>query len=254
MLPWITRVAQRTKINILLATGLYVTGELPRLFGLRGPGTLLGGPDPMTEMFVRELSEGIGDTGVRAAVVKCVTDVDGLTPAVRRAVQAAGEAAAATGALVVTHADAGTRQGLAQQQLLADCGVNLSRVVIGHCSDSGDLGYLTALVERGSCVGMDRFLWAAPQSFDQRVDSVAELCRRGFASQIVLSEDASYHHAWLDDEAAAILAPGSTAKTVPDRVIPALRARDVSDDDIQQMLVANPRRLLSGTSAEAREP
>jgi phosphotriesterase-related protein len=245
MTPWLKEVARRTRLNIVLATGAYVTGDLLRLFSLRGPGTPLGGDEPMTELFIRELTDGIGDTGIRAGVVKCATDVAGLTASVERVVRAVGHAAAATGAAVLTHTDAPTRQGLAQQRVLAECGVDLSRVVIGHCSDTGDLDYLTTLLERGSCIGMDRFKWSQGRTFDERTSTVAELCRRGFADRIVLSEDASCFHAWMDSDAVAELAPGSTAAVIPNEVVPALLAKGVPPDDIEQMLVRNPRRLLA---------
>ena len=53
-------------------------------FHFRGPGTVLGGPEPMVELFVREIRHGIGDTGVRAGILKCASDRPGITPGVER--------------------------------------------------------------------------------------------------------------------------------------------------------------------------
>ena len=59
----------------MVATGLYAYGEVPTYFRFRGPGTALGGPEPMTELFIRDINQGIGDTGVKAGVIKGATEV-----------------------------------------------------------------------------------------------------------------------------------------------------------------------------------
>ena len=68
------------EINIVVATGVYTYNEVPMFFHFQGPGTVLGGPEPMVEMFIREIREGIADTGVRAGILKCATDQPGMTP------------------------------------------------------------------------------------------------------------------------------------------------------------------------------
>ena len=76
-IPRIVRIAQRTELNIVVATGLYTYNDLPIRFHHLGPGATLGGPEIMTEMFVRDIEHGIADTGVRAAILKCATDEPG---------------------------------------------------------------------------------------------------------------------------------------------------------------------------------
>src|SRR5580704_15536720 len=67
-IPRIVSIAERVPdINVVVATGVYTYNEVPMFFHFRGPGTILGGPEPMVDLFVREIHEGIGDTGVRAA-------------------------------------------------------------------------------------------------------------------------------------------------------------------------------------------
>ncbi len=83
-IPRIQRVAARTSLNIVVATGLYTYDELPLFFHVRGPGTVLGGPEVLTDLFVRDITEGILDTGVKAAILKCATDEKGITPGVER--------------------------------------------------------------------------------------------------------------------------------------------------------------------------
>src|SRR2546425_10043786 len=64
-IPRIQRVADRTDINIIVATGVYTYNDVPMYFHFRGIGTELGGPEMMVDMFVRDIQDGIADTGVK---------------------------------------------------------------------------------------------------------------------------------------------------------------------------------------------
>src|SRR5436853_1619121 len=63
-IPRIARVAAATELNIVVATGLYTYNDVPFCFHYLGPGTPMDGPEVMTDMFVRDIVEGIADTGV----------------------------------------------------------------------------------------------------------------------------------------------------------------------------------------------
>src|SRR5205085_5015482 len=119
----------------------------PFYFHFQGPGTELGGPEIMAEMFVRDITEGIANTGVKAAILKCATDRPGVTPGVERVLRAVAQAHRRTGVPISTHTDARTRRGLEQQRIFAEEGVDLSRVIIGHSGDTTDLDYLQELID-----------------------------------------------------------------------------------------------------------
>ncbi|MGW3468392.1 phosphotriesterase family protein [Saccharopolyspora sp. NPDC000995] len=242
--PRVLEVARRSNVNILVATGAYVLNDLPVYFHYRGPGAPLGGPDLMYEYFVRDIEEGIGDTGVRAAMLKCVTDVSGLTTDVERTLRSVARAHRKTGAPITTHTHAGSRRGLDQQQVFADEGVELSRVVIGHCGDSDDYDYLEELVSAGSYLGMDRFgLETVP--FDKRVEIVVEMCRRGHAGRLVLSHDTSCWSDMSDPVQRAKQHPNWHWLHIPLDVVPALLQRGVTKEEVDLMLVHNPRDIFS---------
>lgn len=80
-IPRIARVAAATELNIVVATGIYTYNDVPFRFHYEGPGGMLDGPEIMTEMFVRDIEQGIADTGVKAGILKCATDEPGITPA-----------------------------------------------------------------------------------------------------------------------------------------------------------------------------
>src|SRR5215469_11549914 len=78
-IPRIQQIARQTKINIIVATGVYTYHDAPLFFHFRGPGTVLGGPELIVDMFVRDINEGIADTGIKAGILKCATDEPGVT-------------------------------------------------------------------------------------------------------------------------------------------------------------------------------
>ena len=243
-IPRIARVAEGMKINIIVATGAYVLSELPVYFHYRGPGTPAGGPDRLAEFFIRDITEGMTGTSIRASILNCVTDVAGLTPDVERVLRSVARAHRETGVPITTHTHSGLHRGFDQQKIFAEEGVDLSRVVIGHSGDTDDYDYLQALADKGSYLGMDRF-GLETVSFDKRVEIVAEMCRRGYAEKMVLSHDTSCFSDMSDPVRRREMNPRWNWLHIPNDVIPALRERGVSDEEIDMMTIHNPKRIFS---------
>lgn len=240
----VKRIAEQVEVRIVVATGLYTYNDVPMYFHFRGPGTALDGPEPMVDMFVGDVTEGIAGTGVKAAILKCATDEAGLTPGVERALRAVARAHRATGVPISTHTHARSERGFDQQRVFAEEGVDLSRVVIGHSGDTTDLAYLERLIEAGSYLGMDRFGVDAVLPFDERVATVAALCERGHAERLVLSHDAACANDWLPRDVVAQAMPNWHYAHISRDVVPALKARGVTDDQMRRMLVDNPRAIF----------
>jgi phosphotriesterase-related protein len=243
-IPRIKRIAERTSLNILVATGVYTYRDIPMYFQFQGPGTGFGGPELMADMFVRDIDEGIADTGVKAAMLKCATDAAGMTPGVERVLRAIAQAHRRTGTPISTHTHARTRRGLEQQRVFREEGVDLGRVVIGHCGDTTDIGYLEEIVAAGSYIGMDRFGIDTILSFEDRVATVVRMCQRGHAGKMVLSQDAACFNDWLPQPASSLLLPRWNYLHIHRDVVPALKKAGVTDEQVTTMLVDNPRRIL----------
>jgi phosphotriesterase-related protein len=244
----VRRVNEQVDINIIAATGLYTYGDLPFFLHHQGPGTTFGGDEPMVEMFTRDIEKGVADTGIRAAFLKCAIEAE-LTPGVERVMRAVAQTHLRTGAPITVHTNPRHRSGLVAQQVLRDEGVDLRGVVLGHSGDSSDLDHLTELLEPGSFLGMDRFGLDLLLPFEERVDTVTELCRRGYAEQLMLAQDASCYIDWFPVEAKEAVAPNWHYNHVHDDVLPALRARGVTEEQITTMLHDNPRRYFTGQPA-----
>ncbi len=245
-IPRIVAVAaQVPEINIVVATGVYTYNDVPMYFHFRGPGTVLGGPEPMTELFVREIRDGIGDTGVRAAILKCATDRAGMTPGVERVLRSVAAAHRETGVPITTHTPTPPEPwGLEQQRILAEEGVDLTRVVIGHSGGTLDAAYHEALLANGSYLGFDHF-GIGTFSLAERIESVKVLCDRGHAGRIVLSHDAMCHVDWFPPSITGAMKDWRWTH-IPEDVLPQMRRSGISDADITTMMVDNPRRILEG--------
>ena len=251
-LPRIQRVAAAVpQLNIVVATGCYTYDEAPFFFHYRGPG--VGGslgadtPDPMVDLFVGDITHGITGTSVRAGMLKCAIDHQGLTSGVERVMRAVGKAHQQTGTPITVHTHPGSHTGLDVKRVLCDEeGVDPRRIVLGHSGDTADAEHLTALAEMGFVLGMDRFGIHLATSFEARADIVVELCRRGFANQMVLSQDAACYIDWVDPEALAFM-PQWNYLHIHDEVLPYLREHGVTEEQITTMLVEVPRRVFEGT-------
>jgi phosphotriesterase-related protein len=241
-IPRIAQIAEQTDINIVVATGVYTYNDVPMYFHFSGPDTPLG--EPMVDMFVSDIENGIAGTGIKAAILKCATDEPGVTPGVERVLRAVAQAHRRTGVPISTHTHAATRRGLEQQAIFAEEGVDLSRVVIGHSGDTTDLDYLEELVGAGSYIGMDRFGVDVYLPFEDRVDTVAKMCERGHADKMVLSHDASCLMDWLPEDMVSAVMPNWHYLHIHNDVIPALKERGVTDEQLTTMLVDNPRRIF----------
>lgn len=243
-IPRIRQVAEQTRINIIVATGIYTYHNAPLYFHFRGPGTVLGGPEIMTEMFVHDIQKGIADTGVRAGILKCATDESGVTKDIERILRATAQAHRQTGVPISTHTHARKRVGLDQQRIFREEGVDLSRVIIGHSGDTTDLSYLQELIANGSYIGMDRFGLDTILPFEDRVNTVAEMCRRGYVEKMVLSHDAACFNHWLPERPLPAMLPRWHYLHIHNDVIPALKQKGVTDEQLHKMLVENPRKIF----------
>ena len=237
-IPFVKEAVAASGMQVIVATGLY--WDVPHHFNVQSGRPI----EYIADLFTRDITDGIMDTGVKAGVIKCAADESGVTQDVERVLRAAAKAHRATGAPISTHTHAASEVGLKQQDIFQDEGVDLGRVVIGHSGDSKDTAYLQKLCDRGSFIGMDRFGIDIFLPTSQRVDVVKRMCELGYANKMVLSHDAACYFDWVDPDLRTKVLPNWNFNHIPDDILPALREAGVSDDDITAMTVDNPRRVF----------
>ena len=242
-IPFVKDVVAQTGMQVIVATGVY--WEVPPYFRAMSGRTI----DYIADLFARDVTEGIMDTGVRAGVIKCAADEPGVTADVERILRASARAHRKTGVPISTHTHAASRVGLKQQDIFEQEGVDLSRVIIGHSGDSDDIDYLSRLIDRGSYIGMDRFGVDLFLTTERRVAAIARLCEMGYAEKMVLSHDAASYFDWTDETLLKQALPNWHYNHIPDDVLPALRQAGVSEEQISTMTVDNPRRVFERQGA-----
>jgi len=168
----------------------------------------------------------------------------GLPGQCEKLLRGAARAHAATGAPIYTH-NGPPRLGLDQQRVFREEGVDLSRVIIGHVGDTTDLDLLKQLMDAGCFAGMDRFGYDDILPLADRIETVATLCKAGYADRMVLSHDALAATHWAIDR---LYDPTPTRDSAPcvvsDEVLPALREHGVDEAQIEQMMVDNPQKIF----------
>ena len=162
-----------------------------------------------------------------------------------RVLRAVARAHRETGVPITTHTPTPPQPwGLEQQRVFAEEGVDLGRVVIGHSGGTLDADYHEALLANGSYLGFDHF-GLTTFTLAERVESVRALCERGHAGRIVLSHDAMCHVDWFPPTAYGAWKDWRWTH-IPQDVLPEMRRAGISEEDIETMMVDNPRRILEG--------
>ena len=243
-IPRIEKIAAQIDLNIIVATGVYTYNTAPYYFRHKGKGLGPDFPDPMADMFVRDITEGIPGTTVRAAFLKCAIDEPGMTTDVERIMRAVAQAHRRTGAPITVHTHPSSKAGLEAHKVLSDEGVDPARVVLGHSGDSTDADHLSELADLGYTLGMDRFGLNLHPSFEERVGIVVEMAKRGYADRMVLAHDAACYIDWVDQSLMPQVLPDWHYLHITNDVIPALLKQGVTEEQVDQMMVANPQRYF----------
>jgi phosphotriesterase-related protein len=252
----VAKAVEGTELNVIVVTGYYTYTDLPFPMRYNGAGKLFNN-DPedsfLVDLFVRDVEEGIEGTGIRAGVVKCCTDEPGVTPDIERLIRAAARTHLRTDVPIMTHTHAATRRGLDQQRILREEGVDLSRVLIGHSNETSDLGYLTEMMDAGSYLGFDRCGLKIDHPLEDQQETLVELCKRGYAERIVLSQDRNCAWDWTTQEQLETVLPEWHHGFIQQTLIPGLLENGVTQDQVDQMMVKNPIDFFSASSRGGAE-
>src|SRR5262249_26819394 len=189
-IPRIQRVNESVDLNIVVATGVYAFLEMPNFFGYRSP-------EAVANVFIREIREGIDDTGVKAAFLKCAVEHHGIVGDVPRILASIALASNGTGAPIMVHTNSTGKTGLPTLEALTGHGVDPKRIVIAHVGDSNDLDYIRAIADSGASLGCDRFGIDHFNPLPNRIETLTALVNEGYADQVHLSHDAACFYAFI---------------------------------------------------------
>ena len=240
-------VSERSGINIICATGLYhEAGGKPSYLNFRS--RIFDTTTEIYETFMKEITQGIGDTEVKAGVIKGATGDRQISVYEERVLRAAARAQRESGVPIITHTEAGT-MGPEQADLLISEGADPKRIMIGHIGGNANLQYHTSVLEKGVYIAFDQLGVEAFFPDTLRKACIIGLIGVGYANRIMLSHDHSAYRLgrsteWPDFVRA--LMPNWSYAHVFKNIIPALKQAGVSDEKVNTMMVENPRRLFAG--------
>ncbi|MCL2323278.1 MAG: hypothetical protein FWC47_14395 [Oscillospiraceae bacterium] len=236
--------AERAGIQVIVSTGVYYMEAL--WMDMRVD------PDYTAELWIRDIETGIQGTDIKAAFIKCATEAKpGITESNKNLLKAAARASKKTGAPIYTHSNPIGELGLYQQEELFKEGVSPHKIVIGHSFDTCDTDYVRRLIKNGTYVGCDRIGYETLAPIEKLAHCVKELCNEGYSKYIMLS-----HDSMSTSDLAFALTPFKRDPSknrllggyhiIFESFLPRLRELGVSEDQIDDMMVKNPRRYFEG--------
>lgn len=239
----VARAVEGTGLNVIACTGWYTYDVLPFTFFGKD---MEGKAAELERMFMIEVESGLDGTSIKPGCIKCSTDKPGLLPDIESLLRAAARTHKKSGLPITTHTDYTNEGGLIQLPIFIEEGVDMEAVVIGHCNQSNDLNYMEKIMDSGAYIGFDRCGMESPAAdYQQQLDNLAELCRRGKANQIMLSHDNMVFVDMMPPEVIEKMVSHFPYGYIDAQTLPGLRERGVKDEDLHTMLVENPRRYFS---------
>lgn len=238
----IREVARRTGLNFIVSTGFYYQEE---------PWLAFRDEEQIYDLLMGDCTGGIQGTDSLPGILKAGVGHAGLTSLLEKVLHATGRVSAQTGLPIFCHHDPSVHSGGAILDLFESCGVPASRVILGHSGDSTELDYLTAMLERGCWLGMDRFGFCDRDlGLEPRVDTIVELCRRGWGGRLLLSHDLAAYLAfwdsWETTKNSDYLNLEEDYTFIHRRVLPALVERGLDRETVDSLLTVNPRAFFEG--------
>ncbi|MFE4857662.1 phosphotriesterase [Streptomyces sp. NPDC056670] len=217
-------LSRESGVHIVAATGLHqaahYTAEL--LASVR---------DRLAELFTGELTEGIGDTGVRAGLIKVAGGFHGLDEHAVLTMRGAAEAHRRTGAPIAVHLELGTGALDVLDLLCGELGVAPGSVILGHLNRSPDFAVHRLAAEAGANLAFDGPSRANHATDWRMPDALRALADAGFADRLLLGGDT--------------VTPDTPGMAhLLRRVAPRLEL-DLGKDLLERILVTNPARVYA---------
>jgi len=204
--------------------------------------------EELKESLVREIELGVDGTDVRPGFIGEIGTSWPLTPLEVKSLRAAARAQVETGLGLSIHPSPWDKSALELLDIVESEGVDPSRVIICHLDHILDLEYHMAVAKRGAFVEYDRFgvEWYSSQETlrffprdTERVAAVKALIKQGFLNNILLSQD-------VCQKIELKRFGGHGYSHILRYVVPMMKRMGITEEEIQSMMVENPKRFLAG--------
>lgn len=246
---FLARMATITDLNIICSTGYYYENASAYAYW-KFRSNFADIVNEVADMMNTELTKGIGDTGIKAGIIKLGSSAGQITEFEEKFFTAAGRVSAETGVGIITHTELGT-MGPEQAKLLIKNGAKPQNIAIGHMCGNTDIDYHERVLQQGVFDAFDRFglegdLFHTPTD-EERCDVIATLIKKGYEDQILISQDSvtvelGRKRPIPKDELDFM--KHANILNIPRRIIKMLKQRGISDALISKILIENPAKLL----------
>ena len=244
----LARISRVSGVNVVMGAGYYSEATWP--------SGVNPSEDEMVDEIVRDITVGVGRTGIKAGMIGEIGTEWPITDGERRSLRAAARAQKLTGAPINVHTGNSPASGLLSADILGEAGADLSRVVMSHCDGRiFDYEILKKLARKGCYVEYDSFgfegwyerrmVWSEdnPIKCDfpndaGRINNLMRLIDDGFVNQILISQDVC-----LKFQTRRYGGPGYAH--ILENVVPLMQKKSMTDEQIFTIIVENPKRMLS---------
>ena len=238
----LARVSRATGLNIVMGSSFYVPLSHPADMDDRSE-------EAIAEQIIGEVTNGVGDTGVRSGVIGEIGCWWPMPDNVRKVLRASAHAQTATGAPILIHPGFHDLSHDEIMDILDGAGADPTRVIMGHLdSTRNDMGALKALADRGCLMEYDTFgnedtSWnplsaLEPVNDVQRIERIEFLIENGHLDKVVMAHDVCVKRQLKERG-------GKGYSHILESIVPRLRRRGWTDEQLQAVLVDNPKRALT---------
>jgi phosphotriesterase-related protein len=239
-------IARESGLNVVMGCGYYVHERHPEALDERSV-------EDITDELVREVTVGVGTTGIRAGIIGEIGTSDPVTASEEKVVRAAARAQSITKVPLSIHHVVWGRHAPRILSICKEEGADLRRVIICHVDLDArcPVEYLAEIAETGAYLSFDTFshydfyVYRNPRKGRtyatdwDRAEQIARVAETGYLDRVVVAQDICLKiqlRAW----------GGFGFDHILDSVLPMFRANGLSERQIELMLVDNPRRVLAG--------
>ncbi|MEJ2131359.1 MAG: phosphotriesterase-related protein, partial [Gammaproteobacteria bacterium] len=230
-------------VNIINVTGWWL--DVPRF--------LLGvSPNQLAREFIRDIEEGFRETDVKAGILKCAADRDGVTPPLETMARAVARAHVETGVPIMVHSFPTGHVARRQIEIFREEGVDLTKVKIDHSNDTTDTEYLKWILDQGCYLGLDRYPGRLV-SPHMRTATMKTLIDEGYRERLCPSHDCICLHVYKENPDGTMPEEHEFKRRNVDQyqyihrhVIPDLLEMGVDQGTIDVLFEDNPRRFFGG--------
>ncbi len=237
----LARISRESGVHIVMGAGFYVDAVHPGDMDQRSVENL-------AREIVADITDGVGETGVKAGIIGEVGCTWPLTPNERKSLLASAIGQTETGAAILIHPGRHPDAPAEILDILADAGADISRVIMGHLDRTVfDFDLLRSIAATGCYLEWDLFgnegSYYPLADFDmpsdaQRLDFIKHVVDAGYADRVVIGQDIAFKHR-------LVRYGGHGYGHIMENILPVMRRRGFSENEIRAITVGNPADVLT---------